>query len=178
MLCAQSSWGTETSPNISTVLAAAGLSLILGVTAPYPTMEPPHLLLLNTAPVTAGTTTLQTRVRPDRQLAATRPPDVRRSCISVPWSKRRRSDIGSYVGPMFQTVAGDLPHLVQRTGRSLDYCALSPSAFCKVTIQRRMDSSLFRLNFFIEAARFASIPARTDKFLQNFAGLEEAWSGH
>lgn len=116
------------------VPATGDLPSVPRVAVSYPTTELRHLPLSTATPITAGPTARHKRARHIPYLAFTRPSNVRDYCSAVAWDKRRGSDIGSHVGPMFQTAVGRLPHLATRPQSNLDHCASLPTSFGEIAI--------------------------------------------
>lgn len=93
----------------------------------YPTTEPQYLTSSTATPVTTSNALRQAQARSNFYLAVTRPPGVQDSCNGEVWGDRRKTDIRSPVGSIFQIAARGLRHLAARFGGSLDQRSSRPS---------------------------------------------------
>lgn len=145
----------------------AGRWLLLGDEASAP-------LLIDCDSRYWGSSATYTRAGPDPHLAMRRASKVRDLCNVVLCDERRRSDVESHAGLMFQIAAGGRPHLALQRGNRLDYGASRPSALREVVIPYQTSTYVLRWDRRIYAMRFGPRPAEADPTLQSWASGEWA----
>lgn len=158
--------------------ATGGLASVPWAAVSYPATGPRHLPLSTRTLATAGPSAPHKRAPPDPYLAMTGPSEVRVPGNAVVWDKRKRSNIGSQVDPMFQTAARRLPNLAPRPSSNLDHRTSRANSFRMVAIPCWMDTYLLRRDCSVEAIAFDSISAEANASLQSSVGQDRTWPDH